>query len=146
MTETTIQAPGGGLAAGGAVQQITMTGQRKKVGVVLRSCEIRALVELVKFQQAKLDNALVIGIDCLGTYKVADWQNAKADLAPALAAAATGELKPLDGLQFRAACQICEQPLPEGEHVALTIGLVGVEPGKLYLKARDDLAQALDLT
>ncbi len=29
--------------------------------------------------------------------------------------------------------------------MALTIGLVGVEPGKLYLKARDDLAQALDL-
>jgi len=47
----------------------------------------------------------------------------------------------LDGLQFRTACQICEQPLPEGEHMALTIGLVGVEAGKLYIKARDDLAR-----
>jgi len=52
--------------------------------VVLRSCEIRALVELVKFQQAKLDDVLIVGIDCLGAYKVVDWQKAKADLAPAL--------------------------------------------------------------
>jgi formate dehydrogenase subunit beta len=130
-----------------AASSLTLTGHREKLGVVLRSCEIRALVELVKFQQAKLDDVLIVGIDCLGTYKVTDWQNAKADLAPTLAGAATGELKPLDGLQFRAACQICEQPLPDAgaEHVALTIGLVGVEPGRLYLQARDDLAQALDL-
>jgi len=128
-----------------AASLLTLTGHREKLGVVLRSCEIRALVELVKFQQAKLDDVLIVGIDCLGTYKVTDWQNANAGLAPVLAGAATGELKPLDGLQFRAACQICDQPLPDGEHVALTIGLVGVEPGKLYLKARDDLAQALDL-
>jgi formate dehydrogenase subunit beta len=128
-----------------AASNLTLTGHREKLGVVLRSCEIRALVELVKFQQAKLDNVLIVGIDCLGTYKVTDWQKAGASLTPALAGAVTGELKPLDGLQFRTACQICEQPLPEGEHVALTIGLVGVEPGKLYLKARDDVAQALDL-
>jgi len=126
-----------------AASNLTLTGHREKLGVVLRSCEIRALVELVKFQQAKLDDVLIVGIDCLGTYKVTDWQNAKADLAPSLAGAAAGEVKPLDGLQFRAACQICEQPLPDGEHVALTIGLVGVEPGKVYLQARDDLAQAL---
>jgi formate dehydrogenase subunit beta len=129
-----------------AASNLTLTGHREKLGVVLRSCEIRALVELVKFQQAKLDDVLIVGVDCLGTYKVTDWQNAKVDLAPTLAGAATGELKPLDGLQFRTACQICEQPLPEGEHVALTIGLVGVEPGKIYLKVRDDLAQALDLS
>jgi formate dehydrogenase subunit beta len=137
-----------------AASLLTLTGHREKLGVVLRSCEIRALVELVKFQQAKLpspsqgtgDDVLIVGIDCLGTYKVTDWQNAKGDLASVLAGAATGELKPLDGLQFRTACQICEQPLPVGEHVALTIGLVGVEPGKLYIQARDDLAQALSLS
>ncbi len=66
-----------------AASLLTLTGHREKLGVVLRSCEIRALVELVKFQQAKLDDVLIVGIDCLGTYKVTDWQNAKADLAPA---------------------------------------------------------------
>ncbi len=49
-------------------------------------------------------------------------------------------------MAFRTACQICEQPVPTGEHVALTIGLLGAEPGKLYLKAREDVAQALGLS
>ena len=54
--------------------------------------------------------------------------------------------QPFQGMAFRAACQMCEQPLPEGDHVALTIGLLGVNPGQVYLRARDDLAEALGLT
>jgi formate dehydrogenase subunit beta len=132
-----------------AASQLTMTAHKEKLGMVLRACEIRALVELVKFQQANLDNALIVGVDCLGTYPVTEWQGTSSKqhvLDGLLAGAASGDLEPYDGMQFRAACQMCEQPLPEGDHVALTIGLVGVEAGKLYLKAREDVAEALDLT
>ena len=131
-----------------AASLLTATDQQRTLGLVLRSCEIRALVELVKFQQASLDNALIIGVDCPGTYSVTDYQAAdKAQLTEQLlAGAASGEPKPYEGLAFRAACQICEQPLPEGEHLALTVGLVGVEPGALYLRAREDLAEALEIT
>ncbi len=134
-----------------AVANLTVTGHQEKLGVVLRACEIRALVELVKFQQAKAgaesgDQVLIVGIDCLGTYGVTDYQAAEDKgqlVAELLAGAATGELAPHEGMAFRAACQICEQPLPDGDHMDLTIGLVGVEPGKVYLKARDTLAEAL---
>ncbi len=134
-----------------AVANLTVTGHQEKLGVVLRACEIRALVELVKFQQAKAgaesgDQVLIVGIDCLGTYGVTDYQAAEDKgqlVAELLAGAATGELAPHEGLAFRAACQICEQPLPDGDHMDLTIGLVGVEPGKVYLRARDTLAEAL---
>jgi formate dehydrogenase subunit beta len=132
-----------------AASQLTMTGHREKLGVVLRSCEIRALVELVKFQQAKLENAVIIGVDCLGTYGVTEWQACSSKqhaVDELLAGAEKGELAPFEGMAFRAACQMCEQPLPEGDHVALTIGLVGVEAGQVYLKARPDLAEALGLT
>jgi formate dehydrogenase subunit beta len=131
-----------------AASNLTSTAHSQKVGLVLRACEIRALVELCKFQQASLDNALIVGVDCLGTFKVAEWQAAagKQQVRDALlAGAAGGELLPGDGLAFRAACQMCEQPLPQGEHVALSIGLVGVEPGRLYVQARDELAAALGL-
>ena len=131
-----------------AASQLTMSGHREKVGLVLRACEIRALVELVKFQQVKLDGALIIGIDCLGTYGVTEWQGAsdqQAVVDALLAGAVSGELAPYEGLAFRTACQMCEQPLPAGDHVALTVGLVGVEPGQVYLKADDELAQALGL-
>jgi formate dehydrogenase (coenzyme F420) beta subunit len=132
-----------------AVSQLTVTGHRQKLGAVLRACEIRALVELVKFQQAKLENTLLVGVDCLGTYAVTEWQAAGSKpqvMEGLLAGAASGELTPSEGMQFRAACQMCEQPLPEGEHVALTLGLVGVEPGRLYLKASPELAEKLGLT
>ena len=48
-----------------AAANLTVTSHKEKLGVVLRSCEIRALVELCKFQQANLDNALVrvLGLD-----------------------------------------------------------------------------------
>lgn len=131
-----------------AASHLTMTGHRDRLGLVLRSCEIRAVVELVKFQQVKLDNVLVVGIDCLGTYPVVAYQAAgdKAGLAAELLAGApAGELVPHQGLAFRTACQMCEQPLPVGEHVALSVGLVGVEPGRLYLRAREELAEALGL-
>jgi formate dehydrogenase subunit beta len=137
-----------------AASQLTMTHHRQKLGVVLRSCEIRALVELVKFQQAKLEDAdgpsvRIVGVDCLGTYGVVDWQEASSKqfvVDELLAGAVTGDLEPYQDMAFRAACQMCEQPLPEGEHVALTIGLVGVEAGQVYLKAQEDVAEALGLT
>ena len=132
-----------------AAAQLTMTEHREKLGVVLRACEVRALVELVKFQQVKLENALIIGVDCLGTYQVVDYQAAEDKqglVDDLLAGAATGDLNPSRGLEFRAACQMCEQPLPEGDHVALTVGLVGVEAGRVYLKAQDALGEALGLS
>lgn len=38
----------------------------KRLALVLRPCEIRALIELAKLKQCSLDNALIIGIECLG--------------------------------------------------------------------------------
>jgi len=55
------------------VSQLTIDKPHQKLGVVLRQCEIRALIELVKLQQANLENVTIIGIDCLGTYEVNDY-------------------------------------------------------------------------
>jgi formate dehydrogenase subunit beta len=38
----------------------------RRVAVVLRPCELRALVELAKLHQCALENSLLIGIECLG--------------------------------------------------------------------------------
>ncbi|HSJ58346.1 MAG TPA: formate dehydrogenase, partial [Anaerolineae bacterium] len=105
-----------------AASQLTMTAHRDKLGVVLRACEIRALVELVKFQQASLDDVLIVGVDCLGTYSVPDYKAAvdRDALAGGLRAGAVrAEIEPADGMAFRDACTMCEQPIPEGAHVAL---------------------------
>ena len=102
-----------------------LSSYKNPVGVVLRSCEIRALIELVKLKQASLDNLLIIGVDCLGTYSVSDYQNlCKQGNSP------SDELlrKFKEGgedTKLRKACQVCEYPIPS--NADLVIGLVGVD-------------------
>jgi formate dehydrogenase subunit beta len=45
-----------------------------RVGVVLRPCEYRAAVELVKLKQISLDSVRLITIDCPGAMPLADYQ------------------------------------------------------------------------
>ncbi|MCJ7621456.1 MAG: 4Fe-4S dicluster domain-containing protein [Anaerolineae bacterium] len=120
------------------VSRLTRLGNREKVGVVLRSCEMRALVELVKLQQASLDNLVTLGIDCLGTYEVTQYSRLKTELEDGagpspdqLKAAGDGEVVPVEGYQFRAACQMCEYPVATG--VDINIGLIGVDTQTMIL-------------
>ncbi|HAZ31750.1 MAG TPA: formate dehydrogenase, partial [Dehalococcoidia bacterium] len=96
----------------------------KKIGVILRSCELRALTELVKLKQADLTNLILIGIDCLGTYSVATYgMFCQENASPAeefLKRVADGD----DSL-LREACRICEYPAPINADI--TIGLIGMD-------------------
>jgi len=104
-----------------------LSSYKNPVGVVLRSCEIRALIELVKLKQASLDNLLIIGVDCLGTYSVSDYQNLckqgnspSDELLRKFKEGGGGE-----DTKLRKACQVCEYPIPS--NADLVIGLVGVD-------------------
>ena len=96
----------------------------EKLGVVLRSCELRALVELVKLKQASLQNLVLIGFDCYGTFSPEGYREfCKTSPEPAevfLRRAAAGE-----SLDLREACQICQHFSPSG--VDLIFGLIGVD-------------------
>ncbi|MCL0075709.1 4Fe-4S binding protein [Dehalococcoidia bacterium] len=99
----------------------------KKIGVILRSCELRALTELVKLKQADLTNLILIGIDCLGTCSVATYgMFCRENASPAeefLKRVADGD----DSL-LREACRICEYPAPiNSEASDITIGLIGMD-------------------
>lgn len=108
-----------------------MASSQKKVAVVARPCELRALVELVKLKQASLDNIVVVGVDCLGTYSVPDYKQF-AKTTPS-----TGD-EFMKGIKagkadskIREACQICEYPYPLIADV--TVGLIGNDFGKEML-------------
>ena len=96
-----------------------------KLGVVLRPCELRALIELVKLKQASLENLLLIGVDCLGTYSVSDYgkfvQETASPVTDFLNKFREGKEDPL----LRKACQVCEFPIPM--NADLVIGLVGMD-------------------
>lgn len=114
------------------VSRITMVSPSpERLGVVLRPCELRALVELVKLKQAALDKLLLIGVDCFGTYSVSDYEKlGKEGSSPTedlLSRVQGGKEAPM----LRKACQICEYPVPMGAD--LTIGLLGADLGKSIL-------------
>jgi len=83
--------------------QVTATGVPGRVGAVLRNCELRAAVELSKVRQVVLDDVILIGIDCLGTYPVQDYvrlvEQGLDPITPLLAAASS--LSPLPPLPPR---------------------------------------------
>ena len=135
------------------VSQLTGDKPSQKVGVVLRSCEIRALIELVKLQQANLDNLTIIGVDCLGTYEVEDYARLIGEMdGPAEEKGAQvvagmreqieeGGAEP-SAVPLRTACQICEFPTPVGSDI--TVGLIGVEDG-ILVTLDSELASRLGL-
>ena len=114
----------------------------QRVGVVLRPCELRVYNELRKRRPDPVDDsqAVIIGIDCLGTFLPENYQQmvaqrSEADLiAETLLNAAEGGLRPQ---LFRTACQICDWPAPRGADLA--IGAIGVNSNQyLLLIARDE--------
>ena len=136
-----------------AFSKVTATEHGERLAAVLRSCELRAVIELVKLQQASLENVILIGVDCLGTYEVKDYARlieAGVDpTAEVLAGAAQGRLIAHEGYQLRAACRMCEKPVPGGPDVYrpdITIGLLGVDPRQqVLIEASDALAEKLGL-
>lgn len=105
---------------------------------VLRPCEIRAFVELVKLNQGSLDNVLLVSVDCHGAF---DNQGYRAyletvgDMRPEqsddfLRKAAAGEIgERANGLPgFARACMACE--FPTAQAADLHIGLFGMDLGK----------------
>lgn len=86
----------------------------KKIGAVLRSCELRALNELC--QKGAFDKGAVtmICVDCLGTYAVDEigWRTERLDAPKGLGEetlrfAAQGGIA---SYRYRPACQVCKQP------------------------------------
>jgi formate dehydrogenase subunit beta len=136
-----------------AVSNVTATEHGERLAAVLRSCELRAVIELVKLQQASLEDVILIGVDCLGTYEVTDYAKlieAGVDpTAEALANAAEGQLTVHEGYQLRAACRMCEKPVPGSPDVYrpdITIGFLGVDPSQqILIEIKDALADKLGL-
>jgi formate dehydrogenase subunit beta len=115
------------------VSHLTIDEPDARIGAVIKSCELRAVFELSKFLQVKLDNLITIGVDCMGTYEVKDYAdaveekgNGDALMEGLLKGAQTGHVEAQDGIGIRTACQMCENPIPI--NADMTIGLFGHDP------------------
>lgn len=129
------------------VSKLTRKPLPGQVAVVLRPCEIRAFIELVKLKQGGADDVILIGIDCLGAYSNVHYPSFAGDNG----AEATlqfyhniqeGKGTASDGFDVSPACKACEYPIPE--NADLLIGLVGVDINdRLLLQANTPKGEAL---
>ncbi len=120
------------LSGARALSMLTQHTPRPRLGVVLRNCEIRALIELVKLQQASVEGMTIIGIDCPGTYEVKDY----AQIAKGKEAAS---------FPLRIACQMCEYPVPT--QADIVIQQFGVDnAGGLHVEVKNGWSSRLAVT
>ncbi len=101
------------------------------IAVVLKPCEVRAVVELAKLQQVNLDPFLIIAVDCWGTYSVQDYA-AKVEEAGQDSSVTSDFLKQVTSGnvpdELRGACKMCQYPV--AAYADLTIRLIGEDIDK----------------
>jgi formate dehydrogenase (coenzyme F420) beta subunit len=135
-------APSFPLNAAKLVSRLTRKPSGETIAAVLRPCEIRAFVELVKLHQADRKNLIIIGVDCLGAYQNSDYSRISQEdgdntTKKFLEQALSPNGMPSDEVPVANACKACEYPVPEG--VDLSVGMFGV-PVKEYLWIKADTA------
>lgn len=129
------------------VSRLTRRPSGGKVAAVMRPCEIRALVELVKLKQARTEDLVMIGIDCLGAFTNRDYarwvkDDPGASTQQFCRVALRKEGDAGSGMQLAPACRVCEQPLPVGADIG--IGLFGIDTdSRIHVTAQSPAGEAL---
>jgi formate dehydrogenase subunit beta len=129
-------APAFAINAAKIVARLTRKPMGGKIAAVMRPCEIRAFIELVKLKQGRTENLIIIGIDCLGAYRNRDYFSwVGEDIGEATKKFYThvlsGKGAALDGVEPAPACQACEFPVAAGADIS--VGLFGVDTSQRIL-------------
>lgn len=142
LIDTTVFSPTMPVQSARILSNLSIKNLNKKVGAILKPCEIRATIELAKFLQIKMENLYLIGIDCPGTFEVIDyakmvkdgnsWNEIKDRITKGVK---TGEINLPNGYRFRQACEMCEYPVPNGDIIIKLFGYsieeeIGIEIGE----------------
>ena len=114
---------------------ITSRPSGRQVAMVLRPCEIRAVVELAKLKHVNLDDVLLIGLDCLGRYENTDFAKFREQggTTEAFLENARAGKTSLGEIDIIGACKICE--IPTADNVDLRLCALGAGNGNVFIEA-----------
>lgn len=140
-------APAFAFNAAKMVSRLTRLPAGQKVAVMLRPCEIRAFVELVKLKQGRREDVVIIGYDCPGAFSNKDYiafaqDQGRESTSNFLKIAIDPDSAEMDALALAPACRACEQFVPHGADLAVL--LFGVDTrNQLLIQAASDPGEAL---
>ena len=123
-------APAFAMNAARIVGRLTRKPMGAKIAAVLRPCEIRAFIELVKLKQGCRAEVILIGMDCLGALPNRDYLQLLAQNPADLTVAfyehvLNGKDTELGSLDPAPACKACEYPV--ADNADISIGLYGMD-------------------
>jgi formate dehydrogenase subunit beta len=146
-------APAFPMNAARIVARLTRKPMGGKIAAVLRPCEIRAFVELVKLKQGHTDEVILIGVDCLGAFQNKDYfqlvaQNAAESTVRFCQNMLRGKSTQTAGVDLAPACKACEHPV--AENADIQIGLYGMDIDQFLLvksqtEAGDQILEKIEL-
>jgi len=125
---------------------MTQREPRGRIGAVMRSCEMRAMVELVKLKQACLDCVTLISVDCAGTFGIGELGNQEIgglwrDMFNNPIPKSTNPQIP----ELRDGCQMCEKPTYDAADIVFEFLGNDLAQG-FHLDLPDEMAEKLGLT
>jgi formate dehydrogenase subunit beta len=118
-----------------------------KLAVVMRPCEIRAFIELVKLKQGRMDEVVILGVDCMGAYKNSDYfrfveENESGSTRRFFESILLGKETVLEEIDLAPACKACEYPVPE--NADMLIELFGIDTSQMIMvQARSTIGEEL---
>ena len=108
----------------------------RKLALVLRPCEIRALVELAKLNQCCLENALIIGLECPGRMENQDF------LEKFSADKGSQDILVAQEQQLCSACRTCTRFTPETADLTFAVFAGDLEKG-IWLRSATDAGEEI---
>lgn len=126
------------VSAATAVSRLTkLEAPSGRVGVVMRPCEIAAAIELHKLLQARMDDVVVIAVDCPGTISVKDHIDLVDEGKDPLTVVSE------DPTLLREACITCDWTRPQVYD--LLLGTFGQDGDRVIVSSEDkELLEGLD--
>jgi formate dehydrogenase subunit beta len=128
-------APVAAVSGAKIASSLTSRPSGRKVAMVLRPCEIRAVIELVKLKQVNLDDVLLIGMDCFGRYENTDFAKFREQGGTSesfLENAQAGKTSMPD-FDIVGACKICEFPM--ADNVDMRLCAIGAGNSGIFIEA-----------
>jgi formate dehydrogenase subunit beta len=132
-----------------------------RIGTLLRPCEMRALIEMAKHTELRMDHLLTISVDCLGTLPADEYQwrlERAVNKTPAEEnqLPQSGDWLAHEALKFarhggiihyryRPACQVCRSPAAEGADINIHVLGLPVRQVMLVSSSNPDIAERLHL-
>lgn len=137
------------------IQDFVKENPNRHLAVILRPCELRAVVELQKRRRVRYQPLtpeagnkclITIGVDCPGTFSRETYTehatNFQEDAEMLRVDVAYGRQESYIPYEVRSTCQMCDSPGPFCAD--LTVGTIGIAPqGELLVIARDEQIDSL---